>query len=81
MPARHQVYGYEEDGRGALVMQPPPDEGCSGAGHDRPGPHDYSPEKLRIMRAAPATGWATSRTQRKTPGLLRSAAVRFLSRA
>ena len=31
VPARGQAFGYEEDGRGVLVMQPPPEGGHTGA--------------------------------------------------
>jgi hypothetical protein len=69
VPARSQVYGYEEDNAGRLVMQPPPNQGHSGVGTDRPGPLDYDPDKFRVMKCSAATGWAKSKAERITaPG-------------
>lgn len=47
-------------------MQPPPDQGHTGMGLDRPGPMDYSPDKLRLMKCSPATGWAKSKAERQS---------------
>lgn len=65
VPARSQVYGYEEDPAGRLVMQPPPDQGHTGVGSDKPGPLDYEPDKLRVMKCSTATGWAKSKAERR----------------
>lgn len=66
VPARTQVFGYEEDKSGRLVMQQPPDHGHTGMGLDRPGPMEYCPDKLRLMKCSPATGWAKSKAERQT---------------
>jgi hypothetical protein len=76
VPARHQVHGYEEDGRGALIMQSPPEDGHAGTSNDRPGPHDYSPDKLHLMRAGPAAGWGSSKSQRCADAYLKRSHVR-----
>lgn len=69
VPARSQVFGYEEDSAGRLVMQPPPNQGHTGVGSDRPGPLDYEPDKLKVMKGSTATGWAKSKAERRTaPG-------------
>lgn len=66
VPARSQVYGYEEDNAGRLVMQPPPNQGHTGVGADKPGPLDYDPDKLKVMKCSAATGWAKSNAKHRT---------------
>lgn len=64
VPARNQVFGYEEDDSGRLMLQPPPEEGHTGEGGDRPGPMSYSPDKSCVLRAAGGTAWGKSKAQR-----------------
>lgn len=50
-------------------MQPPPNQGHTGVGTDRPGPLDYDPDKLKVMKCSAATGWGKSKAERRTaPG-------------
>lgn len=44
---------------------------------DRPGPHDYSPDKLKVLRSERATGWGRSRTTRSAGALYRKNNVRL----